>query len=145
MPWNDLVYLGVFRRVLLLVLEEIYVRGVKLIDNHIWVGNVWEIIPKDHQRVLEEGSKISLQAVPGRPCTRSSQRQIVAATPRQRVPSWGNYPCVKNGSLPSHCFHRQRPVMARRGGDAPSKISRRTTCSPAQVCCQVKGFTQLLN
>ena len=61
------MYLGVFRRVLLLVLEEIYVRGVKLIDNHIWVGNVWETIHKDHPRVLEEGPKLNVKTVPGNP------------------------------------------------------------------------------
>ena len=51
----------------MLVLDKIHVRGVLIIDDDIWVGNVREIIPKDHQRVLEERPKISVQAVAGRP------------------------------------------------------------------------------
>ena len=39
------------------VLDEIYVRGVTLLEDRIWVGNFLEIIPKDHPRVLEEGHK----------------------------------------------------------------------------------------
>ena len=46
--------------------------GVKLIDGRIWVGNIREIIPKDHQSVLEERPKICMQAVPGRPLTEQS-------------------------------------------------------------------------
>ena len=37
------------------ILGEIYVRGPKLIYGHVWVGNVWENIPKDKPRVFEEG------------------------------------------------------------------------------------------
>ena len=39
-------------------LNEIYVSGVKLIEDRIWFTNVREIIPKDHPRVLEEGHKL---------------------------------------------------------------------------------------
>ena len=48
------------------VLDENNVRGFKIIDDRIWVGKVWEIIPKDHLRVLEEGLKTVCKAVPGR-------------------------------------------------------------------------------
>ena len=37
------------------IFNEIYVRGIKLIDDHFWVGNFLENIPKDLPRVLEEG------------------------------------------------------------------------------------------
>ena len=40
------------------VLDEIYVIGVKLIYDRIWVGIIQEIIPKDHPRVLEEGPRL---------------------------------------------------------------------------------------
>ena len=39
------------------VLDEIHVRGVKIIDDDIWVQNFREIIHKGHLRVLEEGPK----------------------------------------------------------------------------------------
>ena len=39
------------------VLDEIHVRGVQIIEDRIWVENVQEIIPKDHQRALVEGPK----------------------------------------------------------------------------------------
>ena len=34
---------------------EIHVRGDKIMLKHVWVVNVWEYIPKDHPRVIEEG------------------------------------------------------------------------------------------
>ena len=40
------------------VLDEIYVRGVKIIEDIIWVGKVCKFIPKDQPRVLEEGHKL---------------------------------------------------------------------------------------
>ena len=40
------------------VLGEIPVRGPKIVYDNVWVGNVREKIPKDHQRVLEEGPKV---------------------------------------------------------------------------------------
>ena len=39
------------------VLDEIYVRGFKHQEDRIWVSNFWDIIPKNHPRVLEEGTK----------------------------------------------------------------------------------------
>ena len=33
-------------------------RGDKIIHCRICIGNFWETIPKDHQRVLEEGPKL---------------------------------------------------------------------------------------
>ena len=68
------------------ILYEIHVRGFKLIDDRIWVGNVWEIIPMDHLRVLEEGPKTVGMAVPSRPKRRSSRLPVLGVTPRQRVP-----------------------------------------------------------
>ena len=41
-----------------LVLDEINVRVLKLVNKHVWVGKFQENIPKDHQRVLEEGPKL---------------------------------------------------------------------------------------
>ena len=49
------------------VFDEIYVGGVKHIEYHIWVGNVWEIIPKYQPRVLEEVPKLLDKVVPSRP------------------------------------------------------------------------------
>ena len=46
---------------------KIDVRGFKIIYDHIWVGNVREINPKNNIRVLEEGPKTVGMAVPGRP------------------------------------------------------------------------------
>ena len=37
------------------VLDEIYVRGPKIIHNHIRVGNTLAKFPKDKPRVLKEG------------------------------------------------------------------------------------------
>ena len=37
------------------VLDEIYVRGLKLINDCIWVGNISEILSKEKSRVLEDG------------------------------------------------------------------------------------------
>ena len=43
------------------VLDEIHMRGAKLEYGYDLVGNVWANIPKDHPRVLEEGSKITFK------------------------------------------------------------------------------------
>ena len=51
------------------VSHEIHVRGVKLIENRYWVGNVGEIVPEHHLRFLEKGPKIVAKTVPGRPHT----------------------------------------------------------------------------
>ena len=37
-----------------LILDEIDARGIILVTNHIWYGNVHANIPKDQPRVLEE-------------------------------------------------------------------------------------------
>ena len=71
----------------MVVLDKIQVRGFKIIYDHIWVGNVREIISKDHQAVLEEGPKTVGMADPKR---RSSRRPVVAVMPRQRVSWMGN-------------------------------------------------------
>ena len=36
-------------------LDEVHVRDTKIVYKYILVGNLWENIPKDHPRVLEEG------------------------------------------------------------------------------------------
>ena len=48
------------------ILDVIHVRGVKLIYNCILVGNVWEVIPKDHLSVPEEGPNFVGMAILGR-------------------------------------------------------------------------------
>lgn len=45
------------------VVDEIYVRGIKLIEYPIWFVKVQEIIPKDHPRVLDEGPKLVAKTV----------------------------------------------------------------------------------
>ena len=45
------------------VLDEIYVRGTKLVYEHMRVGNVRKNIPKYHTWALEEGPFKSAQAV----------------------------------------------------------------------------------
>ena len=47
------------------VLDEIHLRGDKIIDNLIWVRNIREIIPKDHPRVLEERPKLVAKTAQG--------------------------------------------------------------------------------
>ncbi len=37
------------------VLDEIIVRGIKLVLDHVWVINIRKNIPKDHPRICEEG------------------------------------------------------------------------------------------
>ena len=49
------------------VLDEIYVRGPKLVYEHMRVGKVCENIPKDHPWALEEGPFKSAQAVKNQP------------------------------------------------------------------------------
>ena len=49
------------------IFYEIHVRGSKNIYDRIFIGNVREIIPKDHLRAFEEGAKTVCMAVPGRP------------------------------------------------------------------------------
>ena len=51
------------------LLYEIHLRGVKLIENLNCIGNIWEIIPKGHLRVLDEGPKTVAKIVPSRPQT----------------------------------------------------------------------------
>ena len=49
------------------VLNEIHVIGAKLIQDHVWVGNVQEKILKDQQRILEEGPKLGVKKCPRQP------------------------------------------------------------------------------
>ena len=65
------------------LLDEIHVIYIR----YKWVGDIRKIIPKDHERVLEERPKIIVQAVLGIPWRRSTQRPVVAVTPHQRVQS----------------------------------------------------------
>ena len=49
------------------ILDEIHVRGVKLIKGHVCLRNVQENIPKDQPRVLEEGPVLVAKAAQGSP------------------------------------------------------------------------------
>ena len=46
----------------LFFLDKRHVRGPKILYEHVFVGNVWVNIPKDHPNVLEEGPFMSVQA-----------------------------------------------------------------------------------
>ncbi len=65
----------------MLVLEEINLRGDKIIYNHVWVGNVWSNIPKDQPRALEGGPILGVKTVPGIPKPRRHQRLVGLSTP----------------------------------------------------------------
>ena len=64
------------------VLDEIYVRGTKLVYEHMRVGNVHKNIPKYHTWALEEGPFKSAQAVkkPAQP-TEAIDAQWVSRRP----------------------------------------------------------------
>ena len=66
LPRNDLVCLGMFHWVLLFRLDEIHVRGARLVYGH---GDVQENIPKDQPRAFEEGPKSWSQDCPRQPQT----------------------------------------------------------------------------
>ena len=117
------------------VLDEIQVRGFKIIYDHIWVGNVREIISKDHQAVLEEGPKTVGMADPKR---RSSQWPVMAVMPHQSVSSMSTYPCEGKESWTSHCIQRRRDVTPRRGCDASSRAGV-ARLVPSQVLLPIKG------
>ena len=48
----------VFIEFYIFLLDEVHVRGSKLMYEHVWAGNVWENIPEDYLRVVEEGPKL---------------------------------------------------------------------------------------
>ena len=52
---TTLCVLACLNKFYVFVLDEIDVASPKLVYEHIRVGRVWEKIPKDHPRVLEEG------------------------------------------------------------------------------------------
>ena len=58
-----LCLLPCFLKFHVLVFDEVYMRGSKIISDHIQVGYVWEKIPKDQPRVLEEGPFTRAKAV----------------------------------------------------------------------------------
>ena len=61
------------------VFDEIYVKCTKIVYNHVWVGNVWENIPKDHTSFLEEGPfKSAQESLP----TEGNRRPMGQSTPR---------------------------------------------------------------
>ena len=104
------------------VLNEIHVRGVKLIEYHIWVRNIRKIIPKDHLRVLEEGPKIVGMAVPGRP---KMTEQLMARRPVDAPLNGvadGVLTIGGKGILASHYSQRRRAVTPRRGCDNSSRV-----------------------
>ena len=72
------------------VLYEIHVKGVRLVYNYVWIGNIQENIPKDKPRVLEEGPKLEVKTVPVSPKRRRHQWFVGLSTPCQLVPLVGN-------------------------------------------------------
>ena len=84
-PETTLCVYVCFVNFFVLFLYEIHVRGVKLIENHNWVGKVRKIIPKDHLRVLEEGPKTIAKTVQAGARRWSSRRLMGLLTPRRRV------------------------------------------------------------
>ena len=110
------------------VLDEIHLIGFKLIDYRIWVVNFWEIIPKDHLRILEEGLKLFGMSLPGRSKT---TEQSTARRPAD-APSKG----LVDGDL-TKTGNRQKMYPTTEGYDIlswllrPVKGKRRTTCSCA--------------
>ena len=53
---TTLCVLACFIKFYVFILDKILVGGSTLVYDYLWVVNVWENIPKDHPRVLEEGS-----------------------------------------------------------------------------------------
>ena len=66
MTWCVWAY---FLKFYMFVFDEIHVIGDKLIYGQFRVGNIWENIPKDQQRVLDEGPKAWYQDFPKQPQT----------------------------------------------------------------------------
>ena len=107
MPWSEFVCLNIFCRVLHVRLYEINVRRFKLIEYCIWVGNVLEITPKVHPRVLEEDPKPVDKVVPAGPKWRSGRRLVGLSTPHQWMSSMGTWPWVRWRALKGDWTNRQ--------------------------------------
>ena len=126
--------------------------GPRLFGNHIgffWMKFMWKVytlirfvitlemsrydFQRASQEAPKEGPKTSVQAVPGGPWRWSSQRPVMAVTPRQRVPSWENYPRFKGGTFVSNCSQRRRSVTIHRGCDSLSRRIPYATFSCASV------------
>ena len=116
------------------VVDKIYVRGVKLIDDLILVRNIGEIIHKDHQRALEEGLKLFGMSLPGRSKT---TEQSTARRPAD-APSKG----LVDGDL-TKTGNRQKMYPTTEGYDIlswllrPVKGKRRMTCSCAGAAAKL--------
>ena len=65
-----------FRQFLRVFLDEIHVRGDKIVYNHVWIVNVRENIPKEQPRVLEEGAILVAKTAKGSPPTDGNQRPV---------------------------------------------------------------------
>ena len=62
------------------VLDELYVRGVNLIDDRICVGNFWETMPKDQPKFLDEGPKLVVETGKGSSPTEANRRSVARST-----------------------------------------------------------------
>ena len=58
------------------VLDEINVSVHILIEDHVWVVNVWENIPKDQPRVFDEGPILVAKTAQGSPTTDGNRRPV---------------------------------------------------------------------
>ena len=65
----------IFCRVLHVRLDEIHVRGPKLVYEHVWIVNFCENIPMDHTSVLDEKPKVSAKTVQDSPSHEGNRRQ----------------------------------------------------------------------
>ena len=63
------------------VLDEIHVRGDKIIYDNVLVEYVKPNIPKDHPRLLEEGPKVGPKTSQGLLQTDGNRRSVGQSTP----------------------------------------------------------------
>ena len=85
---TTLCVLACFVEFYVFVLNEIPVRGHKIVYKHIQIVNIRENIPKDHPRVLEEGPKLVPKTAK---TTEAIDAQWVSRRPIGRVSSFGTY------------------------------------------------------
>ena len=86
------------------VLDKLLVRGVKLIENCIFVGNIKVISPKDRLRVLKEGPKIHCMVVPGRPLTTKKSTTTLGCDALSKGLVDEELTMGGKGILSSHCI-----------------------------------------
>ena len=73
------------------ILDEINVGGPKLVYKYIWAGIVRENIPKDYQRVLEEGPQLVTKTAQDSPPTDGNRYLVGHWTPHCVVSSIETY------------------------------------------------------